>query len=107
MVEFSRRRFLKQASIGLGAGVAVAGVAASLPRLGQPAPAATPAPQPGGTLVTAAAVPGIALSEPMVVHVRSGASGEIAVLVGTQEIVYRDLELVARLAQRASVLGEA
>jgi hypothetical protein len=37
----------------------------------------------------------------MVIHVRNVAIAEIAVLVGTQEFVYRDPELVARLVKTA------
>jgi hypothetical protein len=102
MVEFSRRRFLKQTSIGLGAGVAAAGVAAALPRAGQAAP--TPPPERVLDAPTTTS-PATLLAEPMVVHVRAGGSGEIAVLAGTQEFVYRDPELVARLARRAAALG--
>lgn len=41
------------------------------------------------------------LGEHMIVHVRDIPSGEIAVMAGTTEIVYRDAEVVARLVQGA------
>lgn len=37
------------------------------------------------------------LSGPVVAHVRNAAKGEIALMVGTREIVFRDRKLVARL----------
>jgi HD-like signal output (HDOD) protein len=43
----------------------------------------------------------MSLLEPMVVHIRDVATAEIAVLVGIQEFIYRDPELVARLVQTA------
>jgi hypothetical protein len=44
-------------------------------------------------------------AENVVVHVRDIATGEISIMAGTGEVVYRDVDLVARLlrgAQRAS-----
>lgn len=44
------------------------------------------------------------LAGPLVAHVRDLASGEISLLVGTNQVVHRDRELAARLyaaAQRA------
>jgi len=37
----------------------------------------------------------------MIVHIRDVAAAEIGVLFGTQELIYRDPELVARLVQTA------
>ena len=37
------------------------------------------------------------VGEPLVAHVRNVATGEIAVLMGTREVVYRDRALVGRL----------
>jgi hypothetical protein len=98
MSEVSRRRFLARAS--LGAGVAVA--AAALPR----SAVAQTAPNTGDSALSvdpqqAAAAAGLTLREPMVVHVRDVATAEIAVLVGTQEFVYRDPALVAQLVRAA------
>jgi hypothetical protein len=87
--ELTRRRFFQQTSIGVG--MAMAGAAVwpnpTLPHEPPNAPAG--------------ALPSSSLSAPIVVHVRDVATAEIAVLVGTQEIVYRDAELVARLLQTA------
>jgi hypothetical protein len=99
MVEVSRRRFLAETSLGLGVGFAsvaafrAATVAPPAPAMRQNALA--------GDALQGASLPGIALLEPMVVHVRDVATAEIAVLVGTQEFIYRDPELVARLVQTA------
>jgi hypothetical protein len=93
MSEVSRRRFLTRTSLGVG--VAVAAVAA-LPHaaLAQAAPPAGQNLLPNGPLES---LSGMALLEPMVIHVRDVATAEIAVLVGTQEFVYRDPALVAHL----------
>jgi hypothetical protein len=40
---------------------------------------------------------GLALDEPLVVHLRDAATAEVVVMLGTREIVYRDPDLVARL----------
>ena len=45
---------------------------------------------------------GVSLAEPMIVHIRNVATAEIGVLIGTQELVYRDPQLVARLVQAAN-----
>jgi len=42
---------------------------------------------------------GVAFSEPVVAHVRDIATSEVALLVGTREIIYRDPQLVGRLLQ--------
>jgi hypothetical protein len=50
------------------------------------------------------------LSEQLIVHIRDVASGEISVMAGTSEVVYRDADLVARLlrgAQQAPAAGAA
>ncbi len=41
------------------------------------------------------------LTGPLMVHVRNLKTGEIAVLVGTREIVYRDPQFVKRLLKAA------
>jgi hypothetical protein len=46
-----------------------------------------------------AALSEVTLSEPVVAHVRDLAAGEISLLVGNQEIIYRDPGLVMRLLQ--------
>src|SRR5262245_61278884 len=94
MVEQTRRRFVKQTSIGVGAAMVGAAVLPSLAalRLQLNAPSNTP------LHMSRAGAP---LPESIVVHVRDVATAEIAVLVGTQEIVYRDPEMMARLLQAA------
>ncbi len=84
MVEVTRRRFLARSSVGLSA--AVAGTLVTAPRL-LPGVVPTPAVDLGGP----------ALAGPMVVHVRDVATGEVSLLVGTTETIYRDRELVGRL----------
>jgi len=92
----SRRSFLGQAS----AGAAVASVAAMAPnlvgeslqsRFGIPSTAAA------GSL----AGDGASVDGHIVAHVRDVASGEILVMVGTREIVYRDRKLAQSLARAA------
>ena len=84
MAKLTRRGFFKQTT----ASVATIGALTVLPGL-----AADPeAPEVVATDLSAAT-----LSEPMIAHVRDLASGEISLLVGTQEIIYRDPELVMRL----------
>jgi hypothetical protein len=41
------------------------------------------------------------LAEPLVAYIRDAAAGEIALYIGTREIVIHDLNLVARLVQAA------
>ena len=90
MAKLTRRGFFRQTS----ASMATLGVLAAVPALS----AATDAPE-----VTEAAQADLAelspalLSEPVVAHVRDLATGEVSLLVGTQEIIYRDPDLVMRL----------
>ncbi len=111
MTEFTRRLFLRQTSIGvIGVGVAATAVAVALPRTApesQKPNAATsslPTAQSSKTSLAEVSVLG-----PMLVHVRDISTGEIGVLFGTQEIVYRDPDLVAHVvrtaAQAARVAG--
>jgi len=108
MVEISRRRFLSTTSLEIGVAVAAAAAIPTI-ALAQSAPAAPPTP--GHVLnsvepLQPASVPDIALLEPMVVHVRDVATAEIAVLIGTQEFIYRDPELVGRLVQTARLAAD-
>jgi hypothetical protein len=83
MNDLSRRRFLTHTSIGIafaGALAVVPGVATALK---------LPAPSTGGAQAMS--------SEPLVAHVRDLASGEIALLVGTEQVISRDRDLAARL----------
>jgi hypothetical protein len=88
MANLTRRSFLWQTSAGAAA-VGVLAVAPSV--ISRPNLPDVPAPR-----VTSAA-----LSEPFVALVRNAAAGEIAVQVGTREIIVRDAELVARLLAAA------
>jgi len=92
MTELTRRRFVKQTSIAVGMTTVGAAAWSHL------------TPPRGPLTAPAGALPGRLLPETMVVHVRDVATAEIAVLVGTQELVYRDPELVARLLQTAGQL---
>jgi hypothetical protein len=90
MEKHSRRAFLRQGSLALGA----AGAVAALPGL----PAVL---ESGGAPATEAATAelpkGVELSEPLVAHVRDLATGEIDVFAGERQITYRDPHLAARL----------
>jgi hypothetical protein len=41
----------------------------------------------------------------MLIHVRDVATGEVSMMVGAQELVYRDTELVSRLVRTAANAG--
>ncbi len=93
MAAASRRKFLVQASLGLATGAAAAaGGLAAIPRLVgyRPAPRST-------AVSDLKTTPG----EHMVVHVRDFTTGEVAILLGTREIVHRDPEMVAQLLRAA------
>jgi hypothetical protein len=47
-------------------------------------------------------VPGAAFSCPIIAHVSNVATGEVVLLVGSREIIFRDPQLVARLMKAAS-----
>jgi hypothetical protein len=85
MAKVTRRRLLKTTSIG----AATVGMLAAAPRL---AAFAAPA-----TAEQAPELSATSLSGPMVTYVRNLAKGEVGILVGEREIVYRDPELVKRL----------
>jgi hypothetical protein len=90
MKPIERRVFLTRGSVV----VAAAGVAAAVPGL---APGLL---EPAGA---ADAVPAgeVTLDEPLVVHVRDLATGEIGLFSGTQEIVVHDRRLAHLLVQAA------
>ena len=92
MSNTSRRSFLAIAGVG-AAGVAVAGVAGSA----SGSTAAAPAPiTPAKTQTTP--LPDDA-SGSLVAYVSDVRDGRVSVMVGEREVVIRDRELVARLAQ--------
>ncbi len=80
----SRRTFLSRSTLG----VAMAGALAAIPGL--------------ATLVklpVARSVPRVdsAMAETLIAHVRDLNSGEISLMVGTDKVIHRDVELAARL----------
>lgn len=97
MPDLSRRTFLAHASLGVAAGVAAASGIQAVPQLLQAAGvAATPATPPDLT----------PLGDDLVAHVRDASRGDVALLVGTREVVYHDPELVGRLLQGARRAGQ-
>ncbi len=88
MINVNRRSFLWQTS----AGAALLAVAAASPIRGQQSASAT---------APALDRVGEPTFEPIVAYVRNVAAGEIALMVGTREIVVRDAELVGRLLKAA------
>lgn len=91
MAKLARRGFLKRTS----ASVATIGVLATVPGLA----AASDVPEVAGPDLSelSAAI----MNNPVVAHISDLATGEISLLVGTQEIVYRDPDLVMRLLKAA------
>jgi len=91
MARVNRRRFLWQTS----AGAAAVGLLPAATRLAavEPAPAAAP------QVAAEAELPAVTLSEPLVAVIRNAAHGEVALLVGTKEIIVKDAELVAHLVR--------
>ena len=90
MKEFERRVFLTRGSIA----VAAAGVATAMPGLASGLVAAEEeAPEAAAVFEGEAAE----MTEPLVAHVRDLATGEIGLFSGTQEIVFHDPTLAARL----------
>ena len=83
-MNLSRRTFLSRGSIG----VVLGGAAAVVPGLS----AALKIPSPS---LSSSALPSAA--EPLVAHVRDLASGEVSLMVGTDHVVVRDVNLAARL----------
>jgi hypothetical protein len=90
MREFERRVFLIRGS----AAVAAAGAVSAIPGLASGVIGAEEA-----APETEAAIGGEAatMTEPLVAHVRDLATGEIGLFSGTQEIVFHDPGLAARL----------
>ncbi len=97
MVAQSRRRFLQFGSLG-----AVAVGAALTPGMASGAAAAEPVaarqPNAAGMPVAAGSLP----DGPFMAYVKDHRSGEVVVMIGEREVVYRDPELAGRLARIAS-----
>jgi hypothetical protein len=89
MAKLARRGFLKRTT----ASVATIGVMASVPTA---LAAITEAPQATETAETD--LSSLSLAEgPVIAHISNLATGEISLLSGTREIVFRDPDLVMRL----------
>src|SRR5260370_39820654 len=86
MKGLTRRSFLSRSTVG----VALAGALAMVPFIATAIKQQATTP-PG---IARTAIPG---GGPLVAHVRDLASGEVAVLVGSQRFVIRDRELAVRL----------
>jgi hypothetical protein len=89
MAELTRRSFLTRTSIGVAGGVLAGTLVAE---------AARPGPDHLGGLQLPS---NVAATEPLIAHVRDLHTGEIALMVGTREVIYKDRELAARLAVAA------
>jgi hypothetical protein len=90
MNSFERRVFLTRGSVAVaaaGIATAVPGLASGLISIEQEAPEAEAVIEGEGA----------AMTEPLVAHVRDLATGEIGLFSGTQEIVFHDPGLAARL----------
>jgi hypothetical protein len=94
MADLSRRTFLGASAAAAGA--AVIGVPIATAAASSGGAAAAPA------LATGGAALGTKASGPLVVYVPDAASGDVSIMVGTQEVTYHDPDLVARLARAAS-----
>jgi hypothetical protein len=94
MADVSRRGFLTQVSIATGVGVAGGfGLHKLLAPTGDTQPPQMQAPLEASE---------VTLAGPMLVHIRDVATGEVAVMVGTQELVYQDAALVSHLVRTAA-----
>jgi hypothetical protein len=103
MPDVTRRGFLTQVSVATGIGLAGGlGLHKVLLGGGLPAsPSMAPAVAESSPNMAAPAMGSVTLAGPMLVHVRDLATAEVAMMVGTQELVYRDPELVSRLMRTA------
>ena len=108
MADLTRRGFLGQMSVTTGVGIA-GGLGLRQLLAGRITPASTTdttlaahAPSPGPSTALIADLGKVTLAGPMVVHVRDVPNAEVSIMVGTQELVYRDPEVVSRLVARAA-----
>src|SRR5579859_4348744 len=103
MADSTRRGFLTQLSITTGVGIAGGlGLHKLLGAGSAPATRAQAQPQPAAAAPAASSAPQMALDAvnlagPMLIHVRDVANAEVAMMVGTRELIYRDPDLVSRL----------
>jgi hypothetical protein len=89
MSELSRRKFLTWASLGAAAAGGLATGLVAVPGLAKLSGRAREAP--------AVPLDNNSFADALVAHVRDFRTGEITVMAGTREVVYRDPDLVARL----------
>jgi hypothetical protein len=103
MPDVTRRGFLTQVSVATGIGLAGGlGLHKALVGDGVPSsPSNAPAVAESSASMTAPALSTVTLAGPMLVHVRDLATAEVAMMIGTQELVYRDPALVSRLVRTA------
>ncbi len=88
MSKLTRRVFFRRTT----ASMATLGVLAAAPILAPDLAAISEDPE-----VVTNDLSGVALTDTLIAHVRDLATGEVALMVGTQEIIYRDPDLVMRL----------
>jgi hypothetical protein len=117
MADLTRRGFLAGMSITTGVGIAgglglhqLLGSGASAGQTS--APDAHPTAAGRASMPAAAQLPpipldSVSLAGPMVVHVRDVSTGELSLMVGPQELVYRDPDLVSRLVKTAASASRA
>jgi hypothetical protein len=87
MADLTRRSFLTRTSVGVAGGVLAGAMAAEVTSLVS-----------GSSQMAGKSGPsGAAATEPLIAHVRDVSRGEIALMVGTREVIYKDRELAARL----------
>jgi hypothetical protein len=97
----SRRKLLTTGALGVAAGFAASTGLAALPAAVEAAAGPRPAAKPEPVDLTA-------VGDDVVAHVRDASTGEVALLVGTSELVYHDPALVGRIlagARRAQSEG--
>lgn len=88
--ELTRRKLLTKGALTVAASVAASAGLAALPQVVGAATPVSPAAKPESVDLNP-------VGDDVVAHVRDASSGEIAVLVGTKELVYHDPALVGRL----------
>lgn len=91
MAKLTRRSFFKHAT----AGVATTGMLVASPAL---VTATTDIPAAHAAEVELSSTADLPTTS-LVAHIRDASTGEVGILFGTQEITYRDKDLVARLLQ--------
>jgi hypothetical protein len=90
--ELTRRGFIARTSVGVGmAAAGAAGAVATIPQLWAAVSTAT----------SDADLSWDRPAETLIVHVRDVRRGEVALMAGTREVVYRDPQLVATLLRAA------